>query len=186
MAIVGVLISLLGRFVLSTLLEADVLSRVALSALVYGGLGIISIFIGLRSLGVNSIPGIPGLQAVNQLFSTRAGNVQGFDRRMFAFGALYGGGMAAGCPVPTYWALLFWVAINANPIFGALVLGVHALGYAAPVLAVGILSRMGISVIKSVPKRGQRLQMLVSAGMLTAGVYLVVIYIVIRLSILVL
>jgi cytochrome c biogenesis protein CcdA len=183
MAIVGVLVSLLGRYALSTILEANLISRVALSALVYGGLGVIAILIGLRSLGLlSSLPSIPGLQPINQLFSARAENVQGFDRRMFAFGALYGGGMAAGCPVPLYWALLFWVAINANPIFGALVLGVHALGYAAPVLAIGVLSRMGISVIKSVPKRGERLQMFVSAGMLTTGVYLVTLYIVIRLA----
>ena len=185
MAIVGVFISLLGRFVLSTILEANLISRVALSAVVYGGLGIVSILIGLSSLGLwSSLPSIPGLRSITQLFSTRAMSVQGFDRRMFAFGALYGGGMAAGCPVPYYWTILFWVAINGNPVFGALVLGVHGFGYAAPVLAIVVLSRMGISVIKSVPKSGERLQMFVSAGMLTAGVFLVSIYIVIRVSIL--
>ncbi len=110
--------------------------------------------------------------------------VLAFDRRMFAFGALYGGGMAAGCPVPYYWAILFWVAISGNPLFGALVLGVHGFGYTAPVLAIVVLSRMGISVIKSVPKSGERLQKLVSAGMLTTGVFLVAVYIVIRVSIL--
>jgi cytochrome c biogenesis protein CcdA len=101
---------------------------------------------------------------------------------MFAFGALYGGGMAAGCPVPYYWAILFWVAITGNPVFGALVLGVHGFGYAAPVLGIVGLSRAGISVVKSAPRSGERLQELVSAGMLTAGVFLVSIYIVIRVS----
>ncbi len=185
MAIVGVFISLLGRFVLSTILAANLLSRVALSAVVYGGLGIIAILIGLSSLGVlSSLPDIPGFRSITQLFSARAMGVQGFDRRMFAFGALYGGGMAAGCPVPYYWAILFYVAINGNPALGALVLGVHGFGYAAPVLAIVVLSRMGISSIKSVPKSGERLQNFVSAGMLTAGVFLVAVYIVIRVSIL--
>ena len=183
MAMVGVFISLLGKFVLSTILEANLISRVALSAVVYGGLGIIAILVGLSSLGLlSSLLSIPGLRSITQLFSTRAMSVQGFDRRMFAFGALYGGGMAAGCPVPYYWAILFWVAITGNPVFGALVLGVHGFGYAAPVLAIVVLSRMGISVIKSVPKSGERLQKFVSASMLTTGVFLVTIYIVIRVS----
>ncbi len=187
MAIVGVIVSLVGRFILSTLLEANLISRVSLSTLVYGSLGIFAILIGLRTLGLlNSLPPLPGLQSVNQLFSTRAMGVQGFDRRMFAFGALYGGGMAAGCPVPSYWAILFWVAVTANPVFGALVLGVHALGYAAPVLAIGVLSRMGISVIKSVPRSGERLQKFMSGGMLTTGVFLVALYVVIRVGVIVL
>ena len=185
MAIVGVFISLVGRFVISAILDANLLSRVALSAIVYGGLGVIAILIGLSSLGLlSSLPSIPGFRSITQLFSTKAMSVQGFDRRMFAFGALYGGGMAAGCPVPYYWAILFWVAVNGNPVLGALVLGVHGFGYAAPVLAIVVLSRMGFSSIKSVPKSGERLQMFVSGAMLTTGVFLVAVYIVIRLSIL--
>ena len=183
MAIVGVFVSLMGRFVLNTILDANLVSRVLLSALVYGGLGIIAIFIGLRSLGfLVSLPSFPGLESISQLFSTRAMQVEGFDRRMLAFGALYGGGMAAGCPVPYYWAILLWVAISGNPLLGALVLGVHALGYAVPVLTIVILSRLGITVIKSVPKTGERLQNFVSAGMLTAGTFLFAIYIIIRIS----
>jgi len=185
MALVGIFVSLAGRFVLSALLDASVISRVSLSAIVYGSLGIFAILIGLKSLGIlNSLPPVPGLQSVTQLFSVRAAGSQSFGRRMFAFGALYGGGMAAGCPVPSYWAILFWVALTGNPVFGALVMGVHALGYAAPVLGIGLLSRMGISVIKGVPRTGERLQRFVSAGILTTGAFLVSLYIVIRVGIL--
>lgn len=184
MALVGIFVSLAGRFVISELLDASLISRVSLSAIVYGSLGVFAIVIGLRSSGfLKSFPSVPGLQSISQLFSIRAFQTQGFDRRMLAFGAIYGGGMAAGCPVPSYWAILFWVAAAGNPVFGGLVMGVHALGYAAPVLGIGVLSRMGISVIKAVPRTGERLQRFVSAGMLTTGVFLVSLYVVIRVGI---
>ncbi len=183
MALVGIFVSLAGRFVLNALLDASVVSRVSLSALVYGSLGIFAILIGLRSLGLlDTLPSVPGFKSIGQLVSVKAVGFQNFDRRMLAFGALYGGGMAAGCPVPSYWAILFWVAVTANPVAGGLVMGVHALGYAAPVLGIGVMSRMGFSVIKIVPKTGERLQRFVSAGMLTAGVFLVSLYIIIRVG----
>lgn len=183
MAVAGVVMSLLGGFLLTTLLDANFLSRVSLSAVVYGSLGIFAIAVALKSLGIlRALPPVPGLQSVTQLFSVRSMAMGNYNRRMFTFGAIFGGGMAAGCPLPTYWAILFWVAVTANPVFGALVMGIHALGYAAPVLAIGILARLGISATKSVPRTGERLQNFVSAGMLTTGVFLVSIYLVIRLG----
>lgn len=177
MALVGVVVSLVGRFILNALLLASPASRVALSSLVYGALGVISVLLALRSLGFvkYSIP-LPGFQTVSQLFSGRTMMLQGSRKRTLAFGALYGGGMAAGCPVPIYWALLFWAALIGNPAFGALLLGLHGIGYAAPVLAIGVLMRFGLSFVKSIPQKGASMESLLSGGLLTSGIFLILVF----------
>lgn len=177
MAIVGIFVSLVGKLVLETLLLASPSSRIFLSTIVYGSLGVFSVLVSLKSLGLlsYSIP-IPGFQTVSQLFSGKAMHLRDTRKRMIAFGALYGGGMGAGCPVPHYWALLFWAALIGNPAFGAVLLGIHGIGYAFPLVIIGLLVRMGFSGVKSMPQTGKKLESVLSGGLLTFGIFLILVF----------
>jgi cytochrome c biogenesis protein CcdA len=178
MAGVGIGVSLVGGLILNALLVASPALRLSVSALVYGSLGFFSVLLGLRGLGIMkySIP-IPGFQTLSQLFSGKAIQLKGSRRRMLAYGALYGGGMAAACPVPVYWALLFWAALIGNPAFGALLLGLHGLGYVAPLIVIVLLMKVGLSNVKSLVGKGHNLENLLAGGLITFGIFLIVIWV---------
>jgi len=63
--------------------------------------------------------------------------------RSLAMGAALGGGFGVGCPFPTYQAVLAWVAVVGNPLYGAAVLAANALGRAAPFYLIGGLAYRG-------------------------------------------
>ena len=66
-------------------------------------------------------------------------------RRSFVLGATFGAGVGIACPMPTYYALLAWVAVAASPWYGAVVLGAYGLGRMAGPVALGLAMLAGIS-----------------------------------------
>lgn len=177
MAGVGAMVAVLGGSFLDTLLVASPTARVPVAVGVYGGLGLLSIILASQSLGLLRLR-IPGFADLVQYLLGRVAKADGAGRRMLAFGALYGGGMSAGCPVPVYWALLFWAAVSANPGFGAVLLGLHGLGYALPLFPVGWLARAGATrwLARAVREHGYTVESLVAAGLLTLGIFLVLVF----------
>ena len=179
MAFVGVIVSLIGRSFIDTLLTANPAVRFSTSAILYGALGVVALLMAVRSLGfLESLRIIPGFDSLTHLITGRVANISRGRKQMFSFGALYGGGMSAGCPVPLYWALLFWAALSGNPAFGGLLLGAHGLGYVAPLLVIGLLTNIGIGrwIRKSITQKGPMVESLISGGLLAFGIFLIVLF----------
>ncbi len=65
-------------------------------------------------------------------------------RRAAVLGSTMGAGMGMGCPMPTYYVLLGWVAAAANPVYGGIVLGMYGLGRVLPAVAIGALIVAGM------------------------------------------
>lgn len=128
-----------------------------------------------RSLGFLGSLRIPGFDSLTQLLTGKVVSIGRGYKQMLSFGALYGGGMSAGCPVPVYWGLLFWAALVGNAGFGALLLGFHGLGYAAPLIPIGIMAHMGLGkwVLRAISKRGPMVESLMTGGLITFGVFLI-------------
>ncbi|MFQ5998508.1 MAG: cytochrome c biogenesis CcdA family protein, partial [Candidatus Bathyarchaeia archaeon] len=178
MAIVGIIVSLIGGLFLDTLLTANPIPRVSTAAVVYGAIGLIALLMAVRSLGFLGSFKIPGFDNLTQLLTGKVANIGRGYKQMLSFGALYGGGMSAGCPVPVYWGLLFWAALVGNVGFGALLLGVHGLGYVAPLIPIGILVHMGFGkwVQRGLSKRGPLVESMMTGGLIAFGVFMIMVF----------
>lgn len=102
-----------------------------------GGIGLVSVGWGLRELDVVSFPTLtlPVLDAVRRWVDQRSGASE-----YVLLGAVYGG-TGGGCAMPTYHVLLVWIVVAANPVYGAVLLGVYVLGRVLPVAVLGGLLR---------------------------------------------
>ena len=115
-------------------------SRVVFAATLYPALGGLAIGYALVQFGILNVqglfvrfsgPALPGAEAP--------------ARRSAMLGATFGAGLGMACPMPTYYALLAWVAVAASPWYGALVLGAYGLGRVLPPIGLGLLIVAGAS-----------------------------------------
>lgn len=89
-------------------------SRVLFAATFYPLLGLVAIVYALVQFGV--------LHRQGALVRIAGPTMPGEDapaRRSAVLGATFGAGLGMACPMPTYYALLAWVAVAANPWYGA-------------------------------------------------------------------
>ena len=132
LAAVGLGLGFGGEAVLELLDEMS--ARMTFAVILYSGLGVVAIGYALSELGLFSLP---------SLF----GRVTGPDlpdqdrpyRRAVVLGSTFGAGLGIGCPMPTYYIILGWAVAAANPLYGAILLGVYGLGRVVPAVALGAL-----------------------------------------------
>ena len=87
--------------------------------------------------------------------------------------------MGMGCPMPTYYILLGWVAAAANPVYGALVLGVYGLGRVLPAVGIGALIIGGMErkkASKGMTTFRERTSGITNGFVVAAGSYLLVLF----------
>ncbi|MCI0777711.1 MAG: hypothetical protein J4N95_05985 [Chloroflexi bacterium] len=109
-------------------------ARMTLAVVLYSALGVVAISYALSELGLFSLP---------SLFGRVTGpSLPGEDkpyRRAVLLGSTFGAGLGIGCPMPTYYIILGWVVAAANPLYGAILLGVYGVGRVLPAVALGAL-----------------------------------------------
>ncbi|TVT45977.1 hypothetical protein FNH05_20195 [Amycolatopsis rhizosphaerae] len=131
--------------------------RLAQSAMVFGAIGLVMVYLGLAAVGI-----------VRDLFDRRP-----YARLVF-LGALVGA-FLVGRPFPLFRALFRGVAESRDPLYGAAVFVLQSLGnvvvMAVLLLLTGILA--GDRVGHWLTARPSRLATLTGAGLVTAGVFMV-------------
>lgn len=137
MALVGVIISLVGQRLL-TLFSTEQ-ARLGLTLFLYSAIGIFALIYALGELGFLSLPSLPMAEM------PRWARGMGRYPRSLTLGLVVGGGLGVGCPAPTYYTVLLFAATVGNPLFGAALLGVNALGRVAPIALIGTLFFAGTS-----------------------------------------
>lgn len=114
-------------------------AKMGFAVVLYSALGVLAIAYALSELGVIHLP---------TLFSRVTGpNLPGQEkpyRRALMLGSTFGAGLGIGCPMPQYYVLLGWVVAAANPLYGAIVLGVYGLGRVLPAVGIGALITAGV------------------------------------------
>ena len=147
LAVAGALLGLLGGGLWDSLDSAG--SRQVFAAIVYSILGVVALAYALTQLGVGRMQGA-FVRLAGPDLPTDGKTTRSSTRRSAMLGATFGAGLGIACPMPTYYAVLAWVAVAASPWYGAVVLGAYGLGRVAPAIAVGIAivggaSRRGVS-----------------------------------------
>jgi cytochrome c-type biogenesis protein len=136
LAAVGVGLGFAGEGVLNLLEPMS--AKMSLAVGLYSALGLLAIAYALSELGVFSLPSLTARMT--------GPNLPDHDRpyrRALVLGGTFGGGLGIGCPMPTYYILLGWAAAAANPLYGAILLGVYGLGRVVPAVALGALITAG-------------------------------------------
>ena len=178
LAALGVGLSFGGDAVLGLLNTEK--SRMIFSVVLYSALGVMAIGYALSQLGVIHLPSLTA--------KVKSPDMPGQDmpyRRSLVLGSTMGAGLGMGCPMPTYYILLGWVAAAANPLYGAVLLGLYGLGRVLPAVGIGALITAGTDrrkVSKSMTSLREKTDGLTN-GLLTAmGSYLIVLFGVILLA----
>ena len=100
-------------------------------------------------------------------------------RRSLILGSTVGAGVGMGCPMPTYYSLLGWVAVAANPVYGAIVLGAYGLGRVLPAVGLGALVVSGMErkkVSKGMTSFRERTSGITNGFVTAIGSYLLVLF----------
>jgi cytochrome c biogenesis protein CcdA len=100
-------------------------------------------------------------------------------RRALVLGGTMGAGMGMGCPMPTYYILLGWVAASANPLYGAIVLGAYGLGRVLPAVGLGALIIAGTErrrISHGMTSFRERTSWITNGFLAATGSYLVVLF----------
>lgn len=137
MALVGAVISLVGQSLLGLFATEE--ARLGLTLVLYSAIGIFALIYALGELGFLSLPSLPMAEM------PRWARVLGRYPRSLVLGLVVGGGLGVGCPAPTYYTVLLFAATVGNPLFGAALLGVNALGRVVPIALLGSLFFAGAS-----------------------------------------
>ena len=149
-------------------------AKMGFAVILYTSLGVLALAYALSELGVFHLPSLtqrvsgPDMPAQDRPY-----------RRALVLGSTMGAGMGMGCPMPTYYVLLGWVVAAANPVYGALVLGMYGLGRVLPAVAIGAL------IVAGMDRRKVSMGMIsfrektsgITNGFVTAtGAYLIVLF----------
>ena len=109
-------------------------ARMGFAVVLYSLIGIVALAYALSELGLFNLS--------NPLSRFAGPDMPGADspyRRSLVLGSTMGAGMGIGCPMPTYYIILGWVAAAASPLYGAIVLGIYGLGRVLPAVGLGAL-----------------------------------------------
>ncbi len=137
LAAVGVGLGFAGDGVLS-LLDTPA-TRMGFAVVLYSLLGVLALGYALSQAGLLHLPSL-----TDKVRGPRMPDQDKPYRRSLVLGSTMGAGMGIGCPMPTYYILLGWVAAAANPVYGAIVLGVYGLGRVLPAVGIGALIVAGV------------------------------------------
>lgn len=137
LAALGVGLALAGDAVLGLLDSMG--ARMGFAVVLYSLLGVLALAYALSELGLFSLPSL-----TQRLAGPRLSSEDRPYRRSLVLGSTMGAGMGMGCPMPTYYLLLGWVAAAADPVYGAIVLGAYGLGRVLPAVGLGALIVAGI------------------------------------------
>ena len=132
LAAVGVGLGFAGDAVLGLL--GTMGARMGFAVVLYSLIGIVALAYALSELGLFNLS--------NPLSRFTGPDMPGADspyRRSLVLGSTMGAGMGIGCPMPTYYIVLGWVAAAASPLYGAIVLGIYGLGRVLPAVGLGAL-----------------------------------------------
>ncbi len=149
-------------------------AKMTFSVVLYSSLGVLAMAYALSQVGLFHLP--------NLLSRVSGPNMPGQDkpyRRSLVLGGTMGAGLGMGCPMPTYYILLGWVAAAANPLYGALVLGVYGLGRVLPAVGLGALIVGGMErkkVSKGMTSFRERTEGITNGFVTVAGSYLIVLF----------
>lgn len=172
LAAVGIGLGFAGEGVLNLLEPMS--AKMSLSVGLYGGLGLLAIAYALSELGAFRLPSLFG-----RVIGPNLPDEDKPYRRALVLGGTFGGGLGIGCPMPQYYVILGWVVAAANPLYGAILLGVYGLGRVLPAVALGALIVAGTDrrkVSQGMTSFRERTNWLTN-GMLTAmGSYLIVLF----------
>ena len=132
LAAVGLGLGFGGEAVLELLDEMS--ARMTLAVVLYSALGVVAIIYALSELGVFHLPSLFG-----RVTGPSLPDQDKPYRRAVVLGSTFGAGLGIGCPMPQYYIILGWAVAAANPLFGAILLGVYGLGRVVPAVALGAL-----------------------------------------------
>ena len=132
LAAVGLGLGFGGEAVLKLLDEMS--ARMTLAVVLYSALGVVAIIYALSELGVFHLPSLFG-----RVTGPSLPDQDKPYRRAVVLGSTFGAGLGIGCPMPQYYIILGWAVAAANPLFGAILLGVYGLGRVVPAVALGAL-----------------------------------------------
>jgi len=178
LAALGVGLSFGGDAVLGLL--DTMKARNIFSVVLYSALGVIAIGYALSQLGVIHLPSLtakvknPDMPDQDKPY-----------RRSLVLGSTMGAGLGMGCPMPTYYILLGWVAAAANPLYGGILLGLYGLGRVLPAVGIGALITAGTDrrkVSKSMTSFREKTDGLTNGFLTAMGSYLIVLFGVVLLA----
>lgn len=130
MAVWGLVVGAAGHGIVSFLASPS--NRFTVAEVLYGLLGLLALLMALWEFRWVRLPRLGGHRVMPEWVA----RLNPYPRSL-AMGAALGGGFGAGCPFPTYQAILAWAALVGNPLYGAAVLAANALGRAAPLFLIG-------------------------------------------------
>jgi len=172
LAALGVGLSFGGEAVLGLL--DSMKAKMTFAVVLYSSLGILAIGYALSQLGVIHLPSLTA--------RVKNPDMPGQDkpyRRSLVLGSTMGAGLGMGCPMPTYYILLGWVAAAASPLYGALLLGLYGLGRVLPAVVIGALITGGMDrrkVSKNMTAFREKTDGLTNGFLTAMGAYLVVLF----------
>ena len=161
-----------GEAILELLDEMS--ARMTLAVVLYSALGLVAISYALSELGLFHLPSLlgsvtgPSLPAEDRPY-----------RRAVVLGSTFGAGLGIGCPMPTYYIILGWAVAAANPLYGAILLGVYGLGRVLPAVGLGALIVAGTDrrkVSQGMTSFRQKTSELTNGILAAMGSYLIVLF----------
>ena len=161
-----------GEAVLELLDEMS--ARMTLAVVLYSALGVVAIGYAPSELGLFHLPGLfggitgPSLPDEDRPY-----------RRAVLLGSTFGAGLGIGCPMPTYYIILGWAVAAANPLYGAILLGVYGLGRVLPAVGLGALIVAGTdrrTVSRGMTSFRQKTRELTNGILAGMGAYLIVLF----------
>ncbi|MCH7580756.1 MAG: hypothetical protein IIB22_10985 [Chloroflexi bacterium] len=161
-----------GEAILELLDEMS--ARMTLAVVLYSALGLVAISYALSELGLFHLPSLLG--------SVTGPSLPGEDRpyrRAVVLGSTFGAGLGIGCPMPTYYIILGWAVAAANPLYGAILLGVYGLGRVLPAVGLGALIVAGTDrrkVSQGMTSFRQKTSELTNGILAAMGSYLIVLF----------
>ncbi|MBI3287184.1 MAG: sulfite exporter TauE/SafE family protein [Chloroflexi bacterium] len=169
MAAVGVIVALVGASLLN--LFAEERARLTLTVLLYSAIGLFALAYALNEFGWLHLPGLPLVQLPGWA------RTLGRYPRSILLGLVVGGGLGVGCPAPTYYAVLLWDAAIGNPLYGAALLGINALGRVTPIFIIGSLFFAGAkpgSISRWITERRATVKLINGIALTLLGGFLIV------------
>ena len=172
LAALGVGLGFAGDAVLGLLDSMS--ARMGFAVVLYSVLGVVAIGYALSEVGLIHLPSL-----TSRLRSPNMPDQDKPYRRSLVLGSTMGAGMGMGCPMPTYYILLGWVAAAANPVYGAIVLGAYGLGRVLPAVGIGALVVGGMErrrVSRGMVSFREKTSGITNGFVAAAGSYLIVLF----------
>ena len=172
LAAVGLGLGFAGEGVLNLLEPMS--AKMSLAVGLYSALGVLAIAYALSEMGAFHLPSLFG--------KVTGPNLPEQDRpyqRALVLGGTFGAGLGIGCPMPQYYIILGWAVAAANPLYGAILLGVYGLGRVVPAVVLGGLIVAGTDrrdVSRGMTSFRERTNWLTNGVLAAMGSYLIVLF----------